>query len=295
VVSFGWTFSWAPFLQVIWAVGIAMVGLGLIVRLKTWAIGGVGAAILCLHNLLDPIKAVLFGHFADLWRIVHEQGPLTFHGRMFALLYYPALPWFGIICLGYAFGPVAAATPERRRRLALIISGCFLSVFALLRLLHGYGDHNRFEHLATPAQTMMSFFNVEKYPPSLHYALATFGVLLLLYAGLDRAASRDWAPRMRGFFETFGRVPFFYYVLHIYLLHLLAVIGTAATHGDWRLWFTPAFQWSPTVEGSIPAGWGYSLPVVYAVWMLVIAILYRPCAWFAGVKARRRDWWLSYV
>ncbi|SNS27834.1 Uncharacterized membrane protein [Granulicella rosea] len=291
VVSFGWSFCWAPFLQVIWAVGVAMVGLGLIVRLPVWAIGGIGVAIGLLHNLLDPIQARSFGPYANLWRLVQEPGPLTFHGHIFVLCYYPSLAWFGVICLGYAFGTVAHSAPARRQRIAATLSVCFAATFTLLRLFHGYGDPFRFERLDTPARTAMSFLSVMKYPPSLHYELATFSVLLALYTLFDYASEHDWLPRMRRFFETFGRVPFFYYVPHIYLLHTLAILGTLAAHRDWHFWFTPAFQW----EDAIPAGWGYGLPVVYAVWLLAVAILYKPCVWFSGVKARRRDWWLSYL
>ncbi len=291
VVDVGWSFSWAPFLQVIWAVGLSMVGLGLIVRLPTWAIGGLGAAILLLHNLLDPIRAASLGRYANLWRLLHEPGPLIWHGQVPALLFYPVLPWFGVICVGYAFGAVASETPARRQRIALLLSGCFLATFTLLRVFHGYGDPIPFRHLGTPERTAMSLLEVLKYPPSLHYVLATSGVLLLLYVAFDLAASRNWAAKVRGFFEVYGRVPFFYYVLHIYLLHTLALLGTMAAHEDWHFWFTNGMMW----KDDRPAGWGFGLPVVYGVWMLVVAILYWPCVWFAGVKARRRDWWLSYL
>jgi uncharacterized membrane protein len=249
VINFAWSYCWAPFLQVIWAVGMSMVGLGLIVRLPTWAIGGLGAAILLFHNLLDPIRAKSLGHYADLWRMVHEAGSLTYNGHEFMRLYYPVLPWFGIICVGYAFGMVASEAPARRRRIAVMLSACFLTAFTLLRVFHGYGDPFQYQHLATPARTAMSFLQVLKYPPSLHYALATFGVLLLMYAGIDLAASRDWLPKVRTFFETFGRVPFFYYVPHIYLIHTLAILATMAVGLNWHFWFTPGLMW----DDQIPA------------------------------------------
>ena len=288
VVSFGWSFTFAPFLQVIWAVGFAMAGLGLVLGLPDWAIGGLGAAILLLHNLLDPIRAVSFGDFKDLWLILHQPGMLTAGGHPIGFEIYPLLPWFGVICVGYAFGRVAASSD--RRRIALSLAAVFAAVFTLLRVLHGYGDSFRFEVLDTPARTVMSFLQVQKYGPSLQYCLATFSVLLVLHAAFDLAASRDWVRGPRGVLETYGRVPFFYYVPHLYLLHLLALFGTMAQHGDWHIWFGTTF-----LVGTYPAGWGFSLPMVYAIWMAVVAMLYAPCAWFAGVKARRRDWWLSYL
>ena len=291
VISFGWSFAFMPFLQVIWAVGLSMVGLGLLMGLPTWAIGAVGGSIALLHNLLDPIRAKSFGNFADVWVLVHQPGMLMLHGHPEGFVAYPALAWFGVICLGYAFGPVAASAPETRRRTAVGLAAGFAAVFSLLRLHNGYGDSIRFEHLETGTQTAMSFLNVQKYPPSLEYVLATFTVLLLLYAAFDLAASRDWARPVRRVPETLGRVPFFYYVPHIYLLHLLAIGGTLAMHSDPQFWFGLGV----VSGGPRPAGWGFSLPVVYCVWVSVVAILYGPCLWFSRVKARRSDWWLSYL
>jgi uncharacterized membrane protein len=288
VVDFGWSFAFAPFLQVIWAVGWAMVGLGVIIGLPDLAIGGLGAAILLLHNLLDPIRAASFGDLRDVWMILHQPGMLTAGGHSIGFEAYPLLPWFGVICVGYAFGRVAAA--EHRERIALGLAAVFATAFTLLRVLHGYGDSYRFEVLDTPARTAMSFLQVQKYGPSLQYCLATFSVLLVLYAAFDWIARRDWIPAVRRVFETFGRVPFFYYVPHIYLLHLLALAITMGEHLDWHVWFGMTF-----LLGKYPPGWGFSLPVVYAIWLGVVALLYAPCAWFAGVKARRRDWWLSYL
>ena len=258
VVDFGWSFAFAPFLQVIWAVGWAMVGLGLVIGLPDKAIGGLGAAILLLHNLLDPVRAAAFGNYRDLWLIVHQPGMLMISGHPIGFEAYPLLPWFGVICVGYAFGRVAAAA--NRRRIALTLATIFATTFTLLRVLHGYGDSNRFEVLDTLARTAMSFFQVQKYGPSLQYCLATFSVLLVLYAAFDLAATRDWVRGARRVLETFGRVPFFYYVPHIYLLHMFALLGTMAEHGNWHIWFGPTF-----LVGNYPPGWGFSLPVVYAI------------------------------
>jgi uncharacterized membrane protein len=290
LISFGWSFALAPGLQVIWAVGVSMIFLAALQRLSTAAIGAVGAAIVVLHDLFDPIKAASLGAGAILWKFLHEPGLLLLHGQPVGMVAYPIVPWIGVICLGYAFGPIAVSTPARRQRFAIILGVSFLFVFSLLRLFHGYGDHDLFRHLATPAETFMSFLDVEKYPPSLQYLLATLGVVLLLYAFFDFAVTRDWLPRLRAFVETYGRVPFFYYVLHIYLLHATALVLTAAQHRDWRFWLIPGAVFFRHLDG-----WGYSLPGVYLVWLIVVLVLYFPCRWFARLKARRRDWWLSYL
>jgi uncharacterized membrane protein len=289
VVSFAWTFAPGIILQVIWVVGVAMVVLGLLQWAPRVTVGALGAAMILLHNLLDPIKASSFGHGEFAWDLLHQMAITRFHG-LFVAAGYPILPWVGVICVGYAAGPLAVASAGRRQRIASLLGLFFLAVFALLRVMHGYGDHNRFEHLGTAARSAMSFMNVEKYPPSLHYLLATFGFLLLLYALFDVAATRGWVPRVREVIETYGRVPFFYYVLHLYLLHSTALVLTAADHLNWHLWVTPG----TVFFGHVP-GWGFPLGGVYCVWLTVLLVLYLPCLWFSRLKARRRDWWLSYL
>ncbi len=288
VISFAWSFGWAPFMQVIWAIGISMILLGVIMRFRppTALIGTLGATIVLLHNLLDPLNRHPFGWLENGWEIINMPGFFMFHGQREIMMFYPVLPWFGIICVGYAFGPIAASAPARRQKIAVALAASFFTVFSLLRLFHGYGDPFPFEHLATPAQTAMSFMSVMKYPPSLHYALATFTVLLLLYAAFDFAATRDWLPRLRAVFETYGRVPFFYYVPHIFILHGLALLGVMAFHLNWHIMIGKALIW----DDATPPNWGFGLPIVYAIWLSVVALLYLPCNWFAALKARRRDW-----
>ena len=291
VISFGWSFTRAPFLQIIWAIGASMVTLAFLIRLPTAAIGAIGATIVLFHNLLDPISASRFGAFANAWKLIHQPGFLFYHDKAFALATYPALPWFGIMCLGYAFGALVAAPAAGRSRITLRLAAYLFTAFALLRFLRGYGDPFPFVHLATPQQTAMSFFDVQKYPPSLQFVLATFSVLLLLFFLFDTIATRKLLPRVRTFLQTYGRVPFFFYVLHIYLIHTTALVWTAINHGDWRYWTTDNFIW----KNLKLIHWGYALPTVYAIWLAVVLALYFPCVWFSRLKARRHDWWLSYL
>jgi len=254
-----------------------MVGLGLIIRLPYQLIAAIGIAIALLHNTLDPIHAASFGNYSDMWLLIHEQGILTIHNQPIAFVMYPALAWFGIICLGYSFGPIFTSAPELRQRIALRLSGVFAVVFCALRAFHLYGDHVQFEALQTPAQSAMSFMNVTKYPPSLDYMLATFSVVLAIYVVFDLASNRDWLAKARGVVETYGRVPFFYYVQHLYLLHITALlVGLVIGIRD-------------------PKPLNFSLGGVYLVWIAIVATLYWPCLWFSKLKARRRDWWLSYL
>ena len=290
LISFGWFFSFALGLQVIWAIGVSMIFLGLLQRLSPLSIGVIGAVIVVGHNLLDGFHLRGKSAEAVLWNMVHQTGPLFIQGHIVGMVLYPILPWIGVICLGYAFGPIVALTPARRQRIALLMGVAMLTVFSLLRGLDAYGDPERFHLLATKTETAMSFFDVTKYPPSLEYLLSTLGVLLLLYAEIDWAAARDWVGPLRRFFEIYGRVPFFYYVLHIYLLHAAALLITADRGMNWRFWTIPGAVFIMHLDG-----WGYGLPGVYLAWISVVLVLYFPCRWFGHVKARRRDWWLSYL
>lgn len=219
VISFGWSFTLAPVLLVIWSIGISMLFLGLLQGLSTRAIGLIGAAIIVLHNLLDWVKVARGNPWYIPWTMLHQPGLIFAGGRPVSAVGYVVVPWIGVIAVGYAFGPVTLIDAACRQRLSASLGVVSIFAFSVLRLLHGYGDTYVFHHQATTAGTVMSFLEVQKYPPSLQYLLVTFGVILLLYALFDKAVERDWLRPVRGFVETFGRVPSFYYVMHIYLLH----------------------------------------------------------------------------
>jgi uncharacterized membrane protein len=292
VVSFGWSFGFGmPIFQVIWVIGACMIVLAGLLWLPRPAIGAFAAITILGHNLLDRFGAASFGHWKDAWEVFHQSGMLTFHGHPFALFGYPLVPWIGVMALGFYFGPIFTKTPALRQRLSVLLGITSLAVFTLLRLTHSYGDPGPgLQHLGSPSHTAMSFFDVLKYPPSLHYLLSTLGIILLLFALADFLVEHARVPRLRAFLDVYGRVPFFFYILHIYLIHTLALILAVATRPDWRYWITP-----DVVFAGHLANWGFSLPGVYAVWISVILILYLPTRWFMQLKARRRDWWLSYL
>jgi uncharacterized membrane protein len=292
LISFAWSFTFRyPYLNIISTIGVSMVLLAPLQRMSPRVVGVLGAAIVLLHNLLDHVQGTMVGHLPNLWVVLHERGFLVLNGHRVAMVYFPVLAWFGIMCLGYAAGPLLTAPLPSRRTGALWTAGLFLSGFTVLRLLRGYGDTYRFAHLQTPAQTTMSFWQLQKYPPSLQYTLATLGILLLLFVAADAVVQRGWLLHTRHFLDVFGRVPFFFYVLHILLIHSAALVLSYAVHADWRFWIGPGNTWGDTV----PANWGYGLPAVYAIWASVLAVLYLPCRWFSRLKQRRRDWWLSYL
>jgi uncharacterized membrane protein len=201
---------------------------------------------------------------------------------------YPLVPWIGVTAAGYGLGQVFAWPPDRRRPFLLRLGAALTLAFVVLRFANVYGDPFRWTARQSAARTLLSFLNANKYPPSLLFLLMTLGPAVLALWMLDRGTPRILGPAL-----TFGKVPMFYFLLHLPLIHLLAVVVCAARYHEVHWMFE-----SPTLDRypfTRPPGWGYSLPVVYAVWIGLVAALSPLCAWFAGVKQRRRDWWISYV
>ena len=293
LVGFSWllSFCFPPPLTAgpLWVSGFSMIALSLLLPLSSRLVGVVGIAILALHNLLDGIQSSRFGSAAILWDLLHQQAMIRTHGMLLAVVY-PLLPWIGIIAVGYSLGPLLALSPERRQRRSALLGVVSLSAFCAFRAVRGYGDPHRYIPVLSTAHSIMSFLDLTKYPPSLEYALSTGGALLLLFAGLDALTTRGALPRLRAWLDVYGRVPFFFFSLHIFLLHIAVVLLSLAEHLDWRQWFQPL----AVLTHHIP-GWGFGLPGVFCAWALVILVTYWPCRWFAQIKARRRDWWLSYL
>jgi uncharacterized membrane protein len=292
VVSFGWSFGFGmPIFQVIWVIGVSMIVLAGLQWLPLLAVSAFAMIVIFGHDLLDPIHAETLGHWSDAWHILHERGVLTFHAHPVAVYGYPMIPWVGVMALGYCFGWLVAKSSMARQRISVITGMTSLGLFALLRFTHGYGDPGPgFEHLATPGRTVMSFLAVQKYPPSLHYLLATLGVVLLLFALFDKVVIAGRLGRFRAFLNVYGRVPFFFYIAHIFVIHALALGLAIVTNPNWRFWITPDAVFTRHFNG-----WGYSLPIVYLTWFFVVLALYPLCAWFSDLKDRRRSWWLAYL
>ncbi len=279
VVRAAWLFYLGPMfgvLQVIWAIGASMLVLALLIWLPRSVLATGALLVIATHNLLDGVRADGFGPLRWLWLVLHQPGPIApFEGAHWFVAY-PLIPWFAVMAAGYALGPwVALPRSERRWRMALLGAGLTVG-FVVLRATTSYGDPNPWD----PARGLLGFLDCRKYPPSLAYLAMTLGPALLVLAALDRPLAA-WEKRV----QVFGRVPLFYYVLHIALIHLIAVALAWPTLGSAAL----ARQFMPS------GGLGLSLPSVYATWIAVVAILYAPSLWFAGVKRRSSAAWLSYL
>jgi uncharacterized membrane protein len=197
-------------------------------------------------------------------------------------VFYPVIPWIGVIAAGYGFGALLLRPEAERRRLLLRLGLGLTAAFVLLRAINLYGDPSRWAPQGSALFTLLSFLNTTKYPPSLQYLLMTLGPAIALLPLLDRARG----PVAR-FFIVYGRVPFLYYVVHLFLIHALSVaLGVMQgfpVRDFLQVW---AFY---------PERYGVGLGVVYVVWVAVVLAMYPLCRWFADLKARRRDWWLSYL
>ena len=287
VVSFGWSFDPGLHdiaLQVIWAIGWSMVVLAALVRLPPAAAGAFGVAIVAGHNLLDGIPPERFGSFDWLWKILHVQSwsPIASPGGHRFMLIYPLIPWIGVMAAGYFFGTVYSLPADRRRRTLLTLGACLTAIFVGLRWTNVYGDPQPWSVQKNALFTVMSFLNCAKYPPSLLYLLMTLGPAIAFLALLERPAG-PLGSKIR----VYGRVPFFYYVLHIPLIHAMSIAVGLVLYG-------PAiFAWGPL--NPPPDNVGFGLPGVYACWLVAVAILYFPCRWFAGLKQRNKAVWLSYL
>ena len=280
-MSLVWTFNvrydHGLFLQVIWAIGVSMMVLALLVHLPMRAIALFSVVVICGHNFLDSIEPQDFGAWASLWSVLHVFGPIPH-----AFVAYPLIPWIAVMSLGYCIGALFELGREQRVQRFMWLGTASLVAFVVLRAPNVYGDPSDWTLQGTTLNTLLSFVNVQKYPPSLHYLLITLGVGFLLLAAFESARGK-----VSEVLRTFGQVPLFFYVLHVALAHLAAgIVGSAMGFGYALL--TADFM-------LVPQQWGFSLPVVYLAWILVVATLYPACRWFAAVKRRRSDWWLSYL
>jgi uncharacterized membrane protein len=289
IVRFGWSFDvLEPFLfwQVIWAIGWSMIVLAGLVFLPLPVIAGFGAVMVLGHDLLDPFDGRATAAVGALWRVLHAGGPVHVAGKVNAWAAYPLVPWMGVMALGYAFGSLLQGDAAARRRRLAIVGGALTLAFIVVRAINVYGDKHPWEPQRSPLFTLMSFLACSKYPPSLLYLLMTIGPAILLLAAMDRARGEGLAKPVL----LFGRVPMFYYLLHIILIHGLVLVAGTFHYGH----FMPQLAEGP-FSGERPEGWGYNLATVYAIWVGVLVLLYPACAWFAGVKRRRNDAWLRYL
>ena len=285
VVWFGITFRFdGHFIpaSVLWALGWGMIVLAGLVHLPLPVIAAFAGATIAGHNLFDAVRPDQLGPLGPLWAVLHTRGPLPLTPSVTMFVHYPLVPWIGVMAAGYVFGAVFLLDRPRRRTTMLGLGASLILLFVALRATNFYGDPHPWAPRQDALFTVLSFLNCQKYPPSLLYLLMTLGPALLVLPVFEHSLGRLGRPLL-----MFGRVPLFFYLLQWYAAHLLAVVVNAAL-GRPASWLLGGAPWDA------PEGSGYSLGVVYLMWIVVLVLLYPPCRWFAALKRRRRDAWLSY-
>jgi uncharacterized membrane protein len=278
------------FLVVLFAIGTSMIALAALIYLPYQLLAAGSVAFLLFYNASDGVQAAQLGSFGTVWQLLRQGGLIQAAG-MIVIIGYPVLPWLAVMTAGFCFGRVFLLDPLRRQRVLVATGTALVIGFVVLRGLNVYGDPAPWSTQPSTAFTILSFLRATKYPPSLAFLLMTLGpaMLALAWFGTRRLGQRH--PLV-----VIGRVPFFYYVLHFWLIHVLAAAAA------WLRYGSGAFDFLlgpfPSMGGdreAFPADFGYPLWAVYVAWAAVVLLMYPLCRWFVGIKARRRDWWLGYL
>jgi uncharacterized membrane protein len=300
--TFNFDFRHYEMAGVIWVIGICMILMAALVKLPVKIVGVIGIVIIAGHNLMDPHIGTLLGgmasnHFSGLWKLFYVgffAGPIQFgaDGPNLIVLY-SIIPWIGVMAAGYAFGTIVIAEPARRKRLCLMIGLAAIALFLVLRGFNLYGDPRPWHAAAQgrngapPMPAVLSFLNTSKYSASLLFLLMTLGPIITLVPLVEKLSGA-----IARWITLFGRVPFFYYMLHIPLIHALALVVSKIRLGFVSPWL---FANHPMGNPEPPGGYVWGLGTLYLVWAIVIVLLYFVCRWFADVKAKRSEWWLGYL
>jgi uncharacterized membrane protein len=293
-VNFGWTFNiHFPFfvLGVIWALGVSMIVLSILHYLPYKLILGIGILLVAGHNLLDSIHVPGNSFNSFLWSVFHdptfanESNQLIINDRV-VIVDYPVLPWIGVVALGYCFGNLYQSDREVSKRIKklLILGSVAILLFILLRFVNVYGDPRPWVTQKSTVFTILSWLRVTKYPPSLQFILLTVGTGIFFLAVAEKYLNIFGKAIIH-----IGRVPMFFYLAHIYLIHTLALFAAKFSGYNWN----DMISQKPLIP--VIKGYGFSLAIVYLIWLIVILLLYPLCKWYDNYKSRNRKWWLSYL
>jgi uncharacterized membrane protein len=290
IIAFGWFFSFNfhnPTLMVIWAIGISMVFLAIMVRLPYITILITGFAIVFLHNLFDGLHFTEGSIANDVWMVLHVQGEIRISEHFGIYIFYPILPYLGLICVGYGFGKLFApnVAPKDRKRSLLWIGLSCIVLFIIIRFTNLYGDPHPWSYQIATRYTILSFINCNKYPVSLLFSLMILGPSILFLYFFDRvspeasAVAQGIQNGLTKVLVTIGKVPMFYYILHLYLIHTIAILTEM-----------------PNPNSPMEVTGRFHLWTVYLIWFGVVIVLYLPCKWYGKYKsAHPEKWWLSYL
>lgn len=292
LINFGWNFDITftnIYFIVIWALGISMIVLAGLIYLPYKLILLIGVVLVAGHNLLDNIHVTGNNLPAFGWALLHDQNFFAWNGENI-LVGYPVLPWIGVMALGYCIGILytAAFSAEKRKKILLSIGGSAIVLFIIIRLINVYGDPSPWTHRQSAFNTFLSFIKTTKYPPSLLYVLMTLGPAMVFLAFTENVKNS-----MSRVISVYGRVPMFYYVLHIFLIHFFTMVAAELfTNYSWKDWLLEQPLWFAVDL----KGYGFSLGIVYLVWLAIVIGVYPLCKWYDKYKTNHKEkWWLSYL
>ncbi len=283
-----WEFSYNSIdLQVIWAIGLCMMVFSVMIFLPIRVLFFIGIAIIFGHNLLDGIEIQGESFSSFLWALIHQRHAFPISENMRILVAYPFLPWLGLMITGYCMGTLYTKSfPAEQRKNILLYTGIGLIIlFVLIRSINSYGDPDQWEEKGNSIYTFLDFIKITKYPPSLLFILLTIGIALAVLSRLESVSNMSSNK-----IAVFGKVPFFYYIAHLLVIHLSAFILFFITGGTWQQLDATGFN-----NSNLPPDFGFSLGVTYIVWIAIIIILYFPCRWYNKYKSTHHYKWLSYL
>jgi uncharacterized membrane protein len=285
IVSLAWTFYPGIFMAgVLWVIGWSMVVLALLVQLPIRNIAIFGIILIIGHNLLDPVQAQQLGNFGWIWSFFHERAIFVSTSGIRFFLGYPLIPWVGVMACGYAFGSVL--TKPRTQYLLWLrnLGWGLIFSFVVIRGVNIYGDPKPWSVQSNLLKTILSFINCQKYPPSLAYLLITLGIAFLVLYLFEIKSISLLKPLI-----IFGRVPLFFYIIHLWLIHFSAVLLALPKYGF------KAIVLPYLLSSAMPKDYGYNLHHVYVIWIILILVLYLICNWFADYKVKNKSWWLKFL
>ncbi|NER24553.1 MAG: DUF1624 domain-containing protein [Symploca sp. SIO1C2] len=285
IVSLAWIFSPITFiLGVLWVIGWSMMILAVLIQFPVRSIAIIGMTLIIGHNLFDGVQAENTGIWHWFWSFLHEPNMFMPFPEIRFLLAYPLIPWVGVMAVGYTLGQVFTFEKNRRlpwlRNLGFALFGSFL----VIRGINIYGDPQPWSVQSNLFKTVLSFLNCQKYPPSLTYLLITLSLALLLLYVFDLRSWRLLHPLI-----TFGQVPLFFYLIHLWVIHFAAIILALPKYG------LTAVALPFISKSAMPENYGYSLHHVYIIWLIIVMLLYALCNWFANYKSQHKYWWLNFL
>jgi len=292
VLRFGMLFNFyfdITLLGVLWLFGICMILLSVLIYLPNKVLLVIGLVIVFGHNLLDVVAIDPTSFWFAPWTILMRVGFLSVNPNVAFIISYPIVPWLGVMLVGYGLGSWYSNQIDSITRQKWLLTAGFICViaFVILRFVNVYGDPAPWSNQQSTWFTVLSFINTTKYPVSLLFLLMTIGPLLILISLLEKGNAKTLNP-----LNTIGRVPLFYFILHFYLIHVLALISFMIKTG--KSFSEIDFHFAKSFGGITPEG-GYSLPWVLLFWVLIVLLIYPLCNVYDRVKSQHRGTFLSYL